>query len=229
MDSARDDPCGPGCPIRRSPDQSLLATPRNFSQPATSFFASRRQGIHQTPFSCLISTLCGKRSMRRSRRAKARARPRTRTPSMKTRSIANAHARMTDVEAKPPIRTGPSIRVHASPPCQKAGRRRPGPQGPARAPKTAFPHLRAASPQTRRPANCPAACQPADQPTGGAERVRTDDLLLAKQALSQLSYSPGPQVRRTARGSKSARPPEWWAWVDSNYRPHAYQACALTA
>ena len=26
--------------------------------------------------------------------------------------------------------------------------------------------------------------------TGGAERDRTDDLLLAKQALSQLSYSP---------------------------------------
>ncbi len=21
---------------------------------------------------------------------------------------------------------------------------------------------------------------------------------------------------------------EWWAWVDLNYRPHAYQACALT-
>ena len=20
----------------------------------------------------------------------------------------------------------------------------------------------------------------------------------------------------------------WWAWVDSNYRPHAYQACSLT-
>ena len=28
------------------------------------------------------------------------------------------------------------------------------------------------------------------QGTGGAERDRTDDLLLAKQALSQLSYSP---------------------------------------
>ena len=28
------------------------------------------------------------------------------------------------------------------------------------------------------------------QPSGGAERDRTDDLLLAKQALSQLSYSP---------------------------------------
>ena len=22
--------------------------------------------------------------------------------------------------------------------------------------------------------------------------------------------------------------PDWWAWVDSNYRPHAYQARALT-
>ena len=29
---------------------------------------------------------------------------------------------------------------------------------------------------------------------GGAERDRTDDLLLAKQALSQLSYSPMSQV-----------------------------------
>jgi hypothetical protein len=28
------------------------------------------------------------------------------------------------------------------------------------------------------------------QETGGAERDRTDDLLLAKQALSQLSYGP---------------------------------------
>jgi hypothetical protein len=30
------------------------------------------------------------------------------------------------------------------------------------------------------------------QETGGAERDRTDDLLLAKQALSQLSYGPNP-------------------------------------
>ena len=24
------------------------------------------------------------------------------------------------------------------------------------------------------------------------------------------------------------REPEWWAWKDLNFRPHAYQACALT-
>jgi hypothetical protein len=53
--------------------------------------------------------------------------------------------------------------------------------------------------------------------TGGARRDRTDDLLLAKQALSQLSYGP---FRTKMSG--------WWAWVDLNYRPHAYQACALT-
>ena len=50
---------------------------------------------------------------------------------------------------------------------------------------------------------------------GGADRDRTDDLKLAKLPLSQLSYGPDP-----SRG--------WWARVDSNYRPHAYQACALT-
>jgi hypothetical protein len=55
---------------------------------------------------------------------------------------------------------------------------------------------------------------------GGARRDRTDDLLLAKQALSQLSY--GPAVRHPSNGGK------WWAWEDLNFRPHAYQARALT-
>ena len=54
---------------------------------------------------------------------------------------------------------------------------------------------------------------------GGARRDRTDDILLAKQALSQLSYGP-------IKGAASLK--NWWARVDSNYRPHAYQACALT-
>ena len=38
-----------GCPIRTSTDQRLLAAPRGFSQRATSFIASRCQGIHQMP------------------------------------------------------------------------------------------------------------------------------------------------------------------------------------
>ena len=40
----------PGFPIRTSADLSLLATPRSFSQLATSFFGFRHQGIHRAPF-----------------------------------------------------------------------------------------------------------------------------------------------------------------------------------
>ena len=38
-----------GFPIRKSPDQSLLAAPRGLSQLATSFVVFWRQGIHRTP------------------------------------------------------------------------------------------------------------------------------------------------------------------------------------
>jgi|OpeIllAssembly_1097287.scaffolds.fasta_scaffold593198_1 hypothetical protein len=56
------------------------------------------------------------------------------------------------------------------------------------------------------------------QETGGGERDRTDDLLLAKQALSQLSYTPGSAPHRV-----------WWVWLDSNQRPPPYQDGALTS
>jgi hypothetical protein len=73
-------------------------------------------------------------------------------------------------------------------------------------------------------------------PAGGARRDRTDDLLLAKQALSQLSY--GPSGYRGSEVSNEEEPArliagdyrslKWWAWEDLNFRPHAYQARALT-
>ena len=46
-------------------------------------------------------------------------------------------------------------------------------------------------------------------PSGGARRDRTDDLLLAKQALSQLSYGPVRDGNRTSalRNSDTARMP----------------------
>ena len=55
---------------------------------------------------------------------------------------------------------------------------------------------------------------------GGARRDRTDDLLNANQALSQLSYGPLSLLFQSN---------SWWARVDLNHRPHAYQACALTS
>jgi hypothetical protein len=73
--------------------------------------------------------------------------------------------------------------------------------------------------------------------SGGARRDRTDDLLLAKQALSQLSYGPVSTVRLStlqppSQASDLVEDPatreHWWAWKDLNFRPHAYQARALT-
>src|SRR5207237_5011806 len=83
---------------------------------------------------------------------------------------------------------------------------------------------------------------------GGARRDRTDDLMLAKHALSQLSYGPEPEDECSCRMpvfaqkgyaghaslSSSVAAPRvaageaWWAWEDLNFRPHAYQARALT-
>ena len=68
---------------------------------------------------------------------------------------------------------------------------------------------------------------------GGARRDRTADPLLAKQVLSQLSYSPDTDIRKLERGIRiqSIRPDpgsDWWVWEDLNFRPHPYQGCALT-
>ena len=54
MYSVKDTAKAVGFPIQKFSDQSLLATPRNFSQPITSFIASYRQGIHQMPFVYLL-------------------------------------------------------------------------------------------------------------------------------------------------------------------------------
>ena len=50
-DACRDEPRGPGCPIRRSADLRVFAPPRGFSQLITSFFASESQGILYVPLS----------------------------------------------------------------------------------------------------------------------------------------------------------------------------------
>ena len=70
---------------------------------------------------------------------------------------------------------------------------------------------------------------------GGADRTRTGDPLLAKQVLSQLSYSPIqiPGIRRQVSDhpmpdSCHLASENWWAREDLNFRPHAYQARALT-
>ena len=77
---------------------------------------------------------------------------------------------------------------------------------------------------------------------GGGRRDRTDDLLLAKQALSQLSYAPSSfdnhrissllqhcvPSRLDLLGSQTLLD-NWWVWLGSNQRPPPYQDGALTS
>src|SRR5579871_1115977 len=55
-----------GFPIRRFPDQSLFAAPRDLSQRTTSFIASQRQGIHRTPLRHLIALIAKARAFSRA-------------------------------------------------------------------------------------------------------------------------------------------------------------------
>ena len=69
--TARYHPRVVGCPIRRSRDQRALAPPPSYSQRATSFSASRCQGIHPMPFSRSLRARCQAR-LRGSPPARAR-------------------------------------------------------------------------------------------------------------------------------------------------------------
>jgi hypothetical protein len=95
-------------------------------------------------------------------------------------------------------------RTHPAPP-RGTERRRPGQYSPAAnwdlpdrlRQQPTYPSLALAAPA----APLPLVTQPRGCVSGGGERDRTDDLLLAKQALSQLSYTPKPAgaARRPTR------------------------------
>ncbi len=97
MDSPRDIPEGMGFPIRKSPDQRLLAASRGLSQRATSFIASQCQGIHQMPFSRLIQR---NRHARRATQASRRRRRRAREASFTRRSRKERDHAPTDLPLK---------------------------------------------------------------------------------------------------------------------------------
>ena len=175
MDSACNDPCGPGFPIRTSTDQSLLTAPRGLSQRATSFIASRRQGIHQTPFSARDphpQTAC-----RRNRSVRRRERGRLGEDSHAPPSLKDSAA-------------SPSQSGNTS--CASA-HDMPKPM-PIDHVRNNTARLYAGQANRRRRAK---ACL---LKPGGAGRARTDDLLLAKQALSRLSYGPCPGTSAPRRG-----------------------------
>ena len=216
-----------GFPIRKSADQSLFAAPHGLSQRTTSFIASQRQGIHRMPLRHLIALMLNAHCPI----AQAQWGPRSGYPPptrWKLRTLFRKTSVMSGL-----VRDALAVKQGAAPwipHCASAtgtpsGANRQVPLHDVKDHKSPIagamgPRFGTPSLGTRVAAQNRAAISMRTNhatPAGGARRDRTDDLLLAKQALSQLSYGPGSTTGK------------WWAWVDSNYRPHAYQACALTA
>ena len=213
MDSARDIHCWMGCPIRRSRDQRALASTPGFSQRATSFIASRCQGIHQMPLpqrliarnpSLAETSSAHNKPSREDTHPK---KPEARTQKAKPAPAFDIHTSSAFTESHPNHRhhadSRKRLRLTPSSLCQRS--RRKGPRPPAQTRHSRSLYARPAVPLSPRKRAAAAACDFGCAETlrsrgsrrtinrsrgGGGDRNRTDDLLLAKQALSQLSYTP---------------------------------------
>ena len=186
-----------GFPIRRSTGRRLFAPHRSLSQRTTSFIASCRQGIHRMLLGRLIALISNAHPLERNAARLA--------PSIVLARLGQTPPRKTSLHRDRPA---PSLRLASS-----------SRQIPARADALLYPAT-AADRGVRRLGHIPSSrCQAARRvsaaeaelfdvghpftraspagrvasrglKSGGARRDRTDDLLLAKQALSQLSYGP---------------------------------------
>ena len=180
-----------GFPIRRSSDQSSFAAPQGLSQRTTSFIASQRQGIHQMLFRHLIALMIhahpslqgpeGQSAKADDQKDRLRISPKTCLPNTTGRAGGPKAASWCG-GAKAPNR---SCSLFTMSNIRKARHRRPA------NPKTLF-----GQPSRH-------ACMVEPRTLGGARRDRTDDLKLAKLALSQLSYGP---ILALPRGCATRKP-----------------------
>ena len=220
-----------GFPIRKSTDQSLFAAPHDLSQRTTSFIASQRQGIHRIPLRHLIALIINAhRSAAKGLRSVLEGKPKG---SIIKDQFASNTSESVAVMRRPRLKCLPGEKNAGAIGCISS----------SRCQITRFPCSKD-DPCARkrnlvlgRCHGTAKACKRAKAwgpPSGGARRDRTDDLMLAKHALSQLSYGPvaggkpKSQIRECARLSPAHWRARWWAWEDLNFRPHAYQARALT-
>ena len=218
MDSAGGLPKGRGFPIRTPADQRSLASPRGFSQRATSFIASQRQGIHRTPL------LCPRRAARPSSIDRSFARTAgdgrlSATPSVRARppgrALAYAHTQNTQSRfcCERARRGRPAGRRHEGGGRRRRGGRQGFRRGRAVGRGGAAPWRRSGS--NRRPPACKAGALPAE---------------LRPRAHGRRDERPARRTAGATNGRRDERPAGRSAWAreDLNLRPHAYQACALT-
>ena len=185
-----------GFPIRKFPDQRVLSPPRNLSQSATSFIASYRLGIHQTPFSRLIRssrrTACNRSSLIETFVFSRWTHP----PFPKER---RGHARSVFLDLERPhisqcpkaLQTCDIFSLFTMSTIRPEGRSclwsgQAGPKGQNCSPQGEQKQIQGRDMKANIPINSEHNVRPAAS-GGGAYRDRTDDPLLAKQVLSQVS------------------------------------------
>jgi hypothetical protein len=174
-----------GCPIRKFTDQCLFAAPHDLSQRTTSFIASQRQGIHRIPLRHLIALIIdAHRSAAKGLRSVLEGKPKgsiikdqfaSNTPedvAVMLRPLTEPLARRNERRSN---RMYFLFTMAENPRSVLKGKTH------ARESKTCFRTI---------PRNSQGLQKAWRPPSGGARRDRTDDLVLAKHALSQLSYGP---------------------------------------
>jgi hypothetical protein len=249
-----------GFPIRKSVDQSFFAAPHGLSQRSTSFIASQRQGIHRTPLRHLIALIinvhtlgrmlaahslmksklhrhapsmnaaCGWTLIRKTSLLR-KIEPIARRSSFANRIIYNSLILQMFVCRTRERRNDLEIVIGISANCFARSQTRID----LLFTMSEIPQARPEGQRMRSDVSRTKCFRPRSSiPSGGARRDRTDDLMLAKHALSQLSYGPVPEdecftLAVETHSVKEIRArSKWWAWEDLNFRPHAYQARALT-
>src|SRR5579872_1453850 len=187
-----------GCPIRRSSDHCVVSTPRRFSQLPTSFFGTRRQGIHRMPVALLLPLSPDWPASRwppaaphlhlhlRSRRRNAAAtRQRTRRVLASVVKVQLLISTETRIQHAPPLRNQLPCHLHAT---------------------------------ATRPSSLGAALQ---------YTSFLLDFAVRRQGWRCGESNPVPPACK-AGALPDELHPRWWGILDSNQGPQSYQDCALT-
>ena len=162
-----------GFPIRKSSDQSSFAAPQGLSQRTTSFIASQRQGIHRMLLRHLITLMIDVRRLQLLKGTPGD------THNQKDHVFGSLRRRLCLPNTSDPMARS----RHCWSP-------RLGGSAVGYVPSSRFQTSRAARTSRSRSSVTTDGCAARRPPSGGARRDRTDDLMLAKHALSQLSYGP---------------------------------------
>ena len=222
-----------GFPIRTSADQRSLASPRGFSQRATSFIASWRQGIHRTPF--IHSNAHTTQPARRTKTLKSAPCPCEHHRDAAS-NIRDAHTKLHSTMLRsipePAITARPILvaNTRSYSPCQRSpGTHRQDLLGTGCPVGVPLDHARTA-PQSH-PANLfgRAARSKPLEPTRPATWRRSGSN--RRPPACKAGALPAELRPRTPPGQHRqpvSQPTREWAREDLNLRPHAYQACALT-